>query len=290
MRDLVFRLCLFLGLFVPAAGQASGAEPFRYKEGEHGKGKLKYVDGVPVLILEGSPKEMGEQTGVLAVRQAKPLYNFPRDYFLRECTNEIRRMNPNWKETDLQFKLAVKGAELVVWPKVQKIAVELASNLPEAHRKELEALITAGKADRHQLTAINGMFDLGHISQTGLLAGCSSMIIPPRHSDTGGLLFGRNLDFSHLGSLHEQPADGVPVDRQVEALVRVGRIPGFVGCFTGMNDAGLTIASHEVFEPDTTTLFNPKGVGSPRRTAAFWRSARPSLMPSNFSTGSNAPR
>jgi isopenicillin-N N-acyltransferase like protein len=36
--------------------------------------------------------------------------------------------------------------------------------------------------------------------------------------------------------------------------------PGFVGCFTGMNDAGLTIASHEVFDPNTTALFNPKGV------------------------------
>ena len=33
-------LCLSLVLFVPATGWASGAGPFRYKEGERGKGKL----------------------------------------------------------------------------------------------------------------------------------------------------------------------------------------------------------------------------------------------------------
>ncbi len=36
--------------------------------------------------------------------------------------------------------------------------------------------------------------------------------------------------------------------------------PGFVGSFTGVNDAGLAIASHEVCAPDTATPFNPKGV------------------------------
>jgi predicted choloylglycine hydrolase len=105
------------------------------------------------------------------------------------------------------------------------------------------------------------MFDLGHVAHTGLLTGCSSVIIPPRHSATGGLLFGRNLDFSHLGYLHEYSLLMVyrPKDKTKHAFASAG-FPGFVGCFTGMNDAGLTIASHEVFEPDTTTVFNPQGV------------------------------
>lgn len=60
MRSLFCLLCLSFGLAMPAAGDAPGAEPFRYRAGEHGQGELKYVSGVPVLVLRGSPKEMGE--------------------------------------------------------------------------------------------------------------------------------------------------------------------------------------------------------------------------------------
>ena len=73
MRSLICLLCLCFCLAMLAAGDASGAGPFRYRAGQHGQGELKYVNGVPVLVLRGSPKEMGEQAGVLAARQAKPL-------------------------------------------------------------------------------------------------------------------------------------------------------------------------------------------------------------------------
>ena len=43
-------------------------EPFRFPEGTHGKGELKYRDGLPVLVVAGSPEEMGEQIGVLAIK------------------------------------------------------------------------------------------------------------------------------------------------------------------------------------------------------------------------------
>src|SRR5436190_1220366 len=54
---------------------AARAEPFRYPEAKHGKGELKYVNGVPVLRVEGTPAEVGEQLGVLALKPAAGLFN-----------------------------------------------------------------------------------------------------------------------------------------------------------------------------------------------------------------------
>lgn len=248
-----------LALAAPSPAQPApkpGAERFRYRAGEHGKGKLTYVNGVPVLTLEGHPAEVGEQTGVLAVRQAKPLYNFPRDYFRCECTATLRGAFPKLAAGQIRAM-----EEEVLWPKFQKVAAKLEPNFPGAHRAELDALIKAGQLDRDQLIASNGMFDLGHVPQSELLGGCSSVIIPAEHSATRGPLFGRNLDFSHYGYLHHYSLLMVyrSGDPKRHSFVSAG-FPGFVGCFTGMNDAGLTIASHEVVEPDATTPFNPKGV------------------------------
>src|SRR4029077_14149014 len=58
--------CVWLG----EPGVAQPAEPFRFPEGKHGKGELKYVNGVPVLVLAGTPEEMGEQMGVLGLKPA----------------------------------------------------------------------------------------------------------------------------------------------------------------------------------------------------------------------------
>src|SRR5207249_10385214 len=54
---------VFLAVLVPPA--AAAEKPFRYPEGKHEKGELKYVNGVPVLTVEGTPEEIGAQIGVL---------------------------------------------------------------------------------------------------------------------------------------------------------------------------------------------------------------------------------
>ena len=114
---------------------------------------------------------------------------------------------------------------------------------------------------RGRLVAANGMFDLAHVPPGELLRGCSSVVITPQHSRTKGLLFGRNLDFPHFGYLHRYSLLMVyrSGDPKVHSFASAG-FPGFVGCFTGMNDAGLTIASHEVDDHDLATPLNPKAV------------------------------
>src|SRR5262245_49865790 len=58
-------------LVVLVAAPAKAAEPFRYTEGKHGKGELKYVNDIPVLVVEGTPEEMGEQIGTLALKPSR---------------------------------------------------------------------------------------------------------------------------------------------------------------------------------------------------------------------------
>src|SRR5437660_870613 len=62
----------------PAPGGEAFAPPFRYPEGRHGKGELKYVRGIPVLVVGGTPDEMGEAVGALAVKPAKRALDYPR--------------------------------------------------------------------------------------------------------------------------------------------------------------------------------------------------------------------
>ena len=269
MRGLICLLGLSFGLSLPTAGVAQEAKPFGYPAGKHGKGELKYVGNVPVLLLEGTAAEMGEQIGKLAAGPAaqhpKPaLYDFPRDYFRHELTSEVRRQFPKMPAAGVKFAVAVM--EPGMWANFQKIAGDLKPNFPKDQLAELEALIEAGGLDPKHLIASNGMFDLGHLSPKQLGFGCSSVIIPPQHSAKGGLLFGRNLDYFHFGYLHQysllmvyRPSDKTPSGKAKHRFVSAG-FPGLVGSFTGMNDAGLTIASHDVLEPNTTTLFNPKGV------------------------------
>jgi hypothetical protein len=44
------RLCIASAL-VLLVGSLSAAEPFCYPEAKHGKGELRYVNGVPVLVV-----------------------------------------------------------------------------------------------------------------------------------------------------------------------------------------------------------------------------------------------
>ena len=54
--------CLALCLLLWAGGPGGAAEPFRFPEGKHGKGELKYVNGVPVLVRFGVRLDQVGQT------------------------------------------------------------------------------------------------------------------------------------------------------------------------------------------------------------------------------------
>jgi isopenicillin-N N-acyltransferase-like protein len=90
--------------------------------------------------------------------------------------------------------------------------------------------------------------------------GCSSLMVEAENSTTGGPLFGRNLDFFTLGIIDDSTLVTVQRPTGKHAFASVG-FPGLFGCLSGINDAGLALAVHEVFlSRDGAAMYNPKGV------------------------------
>ncbi len=211
------RLFIACCLMLVDTGAACADEPFRFPEGKHGKGELKYVSGVPVLVVAGTPEEMGEQMGVLGLKPAaKGVAVF--------------------KEVLKQEKLDLLLPLLVAFGNKQL------NKYPEAYRREFEALAKAGGVDRDFLVVANTFSDLRH------LAGCSSLMVAPARSATGGALMGRNWDFPPVPGVHAYSLVIVyrPEGKHPFAVVS---FPGLIaaGCLSsGMNGAGLALGGNHI--------------------------------------------
>jgi hypothetical protein len=69
------------------------AKPFRFPEAKHGKGELKYINGLPVVTLAGTPEEIGEQMRVLTRAAGPYLLTYPMSYLK---TKEPSSSRPSW--------------------------------------------------------------------------------------------------------------------------------------------------------------------------------------------------
>jgi hypothetical protein len=219
---LLALLCLF-----PAAARSAG--PFRFPEARDGKAELKYVNGVPVLTVGGTPEEIGRAVGALAVKPGARVLEYPRD-LLRVLSAE-RVMD--W---------FVKGGN------------GMFRQFPPEYQKELEAMVKAAGVARDPVVVGNTFFDLKKV------VACSAVLVQGERSATGGPLLGRNLDYPSLGYIHQYSLVTVYRPAGKHAFAAVG-FPGLVGCLSGINDAGLSLGVLEVFdvkpgEPN----FNAKGV------------------------------
>jgi len=63
---------------IAVAAAAQQPQERTYREGRYHKGELKYVNDLPVLIVEGTPTEIGEQKAVLTGDAAKVLAGYPK--------------------------------------------------------------------------------------------------------------------------------------------------------------------------------------------------------------------
>src|SRR6187431_1755529 len=94
---------------------AAAAEPFRYTEGKYGGGELRYINDVPVLVLAGTPAEIGEQMGTLA----------------KAAIRDAQRLIDGYIEAKRLTKL---------FPALLKTASTLRGTFPPDHLQELEAI------------------------------------------------------------------------------------------------------------------------------------------------------
>jgi hypothetical protein len=230
-------LCLIVFAGFCIAGLAPGNEPFHFPVGKHGKGELRYVSGIPVLAVEGTPQEIGEQMAILAGKPSQRAITYPKEV--------------------LAYLATPVGLKLV-WPIVVKNGNRLLHNFPADHRQEFEALVRASCLERELLVAVNTMFDLKQDLQA--LFGCSALILEGGRSATGQPIFGRNMDYISLGYLQKYSLVTVCRPRGKHAFASIG-FPALVGSISGMNDAGLALAVLESTgaDPSEGPAFNPDG-------------------------------
>lgn len=225
---MLFRLS-FLGCLFVLCPTARGGEPFRFAEGKHGKGELRYRNGLPVLIAQGTPEEIGEQIGVLAVKPAAA-----------------------------RMKAMAKGAiekrvGPVGWPLLAKVCTGLFQKFPPEYRQEVEATARAGGIDREVLIVANTVADVVH------LGGCSALVVEPARSATGESLLGRNMDTEALADLVEASLVIVRRPAGKHAFVSI-TFPGLLACGSEMNDAGLVLAVNDVWRTkDGSPKLEPRG-------------------------------
>jgi hypothetical protein len=205
-------------------------EPFRFPEGTHGKGELKYRDGLPVLVVAGSPEEMGEQIGVLAIKPvAAKLSGIVKGTISSRVGN-------------------------VGWTLISGACSGLYSKFPPEYRQEIGAMAKAGGVEREVLVVANCIADVQH------LGGCSALVVEPQRSMTGGLLLGRNMDTAPLGELIDASLVIVRRPTGKHAFVSVA-FPGMLMCGSEMNDAGLIIAGNDATTTkDGSPKLEPRGM------------------------------
>lgn len=221
---------LLLVILLSAVSVVRADETRAFQEAHSGKGELKYINDLPVLIVAGTPEEIGRQKAVLTAEVAKKIAEYPR--LLLERSSRKDRL-----------------------PEYLRMSKALSLQLPADYREELKAFAQESGIDRDLGLLANTLADI----YRGSFA-CSSLIVEPERSATDGPLFGRNLDFPTLGLLDKYSLVTVHRPKGKHAFVSIG-FPGMFGCLSGMNDAGLALAVHEVFfARDGAPIFNEKGM------------------------------
>lgn len=229
VRFFLFSVIL-TGLSLRLSTGAWCEELFKYTEGQEGSAQLTYINGMPVLRVEGSPEDIGRQTARLAFTAAPRLANYPRD---------------------LVNFFGGSGA----WPVLLAVAKQFLPNFPPDYRRELEALIAnSNGVDPDLIIAGNTFFDVKKY------IACTSLMVEKSRSASGRVLLGRNLDFPTLGYLQDYSLVTVVRPQGKRAYVSIG-FPGMIGVISGMNDAGLCVVVHEVYaSADGASVLDLKGV------------------------------
>lgn len=210
---------------------ATAVDPTKsFPPAKHGKGELRYVSGIPVLVVRGTPAEMGEQFGTLAVRNAPDLTGLHKR-FLQDSGQEKR------------------------YPFILAMAQKLKPYFPANHAVELEAAVKASGRDESVFLFADTIADL----TSGL--GCATVVVEKGRSKTHGPIFGRNFDWLPTKGITEHTLVVVYKGEGKRAFAAVTISP-IGGVISGMNDAGLSVTINQIRlrRSKDHAAFNWKGV------------------------------
>ena len=191
--------------------------------------ELTSIDMVPVLLLSGSPEQLGEREAKLVADRAKTLLGFAPSFVKRRLGEAA------WRAHVIASRA-------------------LLENAAPRHRQEIAAFQKTSGLSEEELVASQTIYD------TINAFGCSSLIVPADQSSTGGPLLGRNFDYASLGLLHANDLVKVVRPEGKFAFASIG-FPACFGVISGVNEHGLALALHEVRSAaDGSTRFNSEGV------------------------------
>jgi isopenicillin-N N-acyltransferase-like protein len=220
----VWKLAIVIAVFLVSTAWSAEIFP----AAKFGKAELRYIDTIPFVFLEGSPDEIGTQHAALLSKPGKELLDFPRRLFVDE------------------------GMEFF-YPLAAQAGMTLLTNAPARYQQEIAAATKQAKLEPQVFAVANTLLELRRM-------GCSTLIVEPAKSSTGGPLFGRNFDFPPFGVLDRYGVVFVVKPHGKRAFVSVS-YPGLMGVISGMNDAGLCVATLDVYESgDGSSHFDPLGV------------------------------
>jgi len=195
-------------LFVQATyGDAPAPPPLRVEGlSAADRGRVRLVDGIPVLRLSGTPFEIGRQHGAILAPQ-------------------IRFLEKEYVEAMVAPAVGGKG-KLLDWARsVEKF-------IPEAYRQELKGIAAGAGMSYERVLVANTMVDR---FQTVM---CSTVVAAGDATKDREVFFGRNLDFPGRRVLHQMT---VVVVYELEGAAPVASVtwPGLVGVLSGMNGHGV---------------------------------------------------
>jgi predicted choloylglycine hydrolase len=182
--------------------------PFRELEIEHGS--LKLVDGIPVVYVRGTHREMGRALGNLVGLQAVEGHHDYMGVFAPDFKGDLA------------------------------LAREMETRLPRWLCDEMLGFSESCELSYEQLLVGQCFLDIHKV------AACSTIAAHDQLTETGEILMGRNLDFPSLSIADEsnivvvyEPEDGEPYAGVTW--------PGFLGILTGINTRGLALSMMLVY-------------------------------------------
>jgi isopenicillin-N N-acyltransferase like protein len=209
------RLYWLIAIVILSCGQAAlSAQPSKFSPSKFESAELRFVEGIPVVTVEGTPEEIGTRLGTL----------------LKQPIAELLARHDAFAKGfgfSKPIEMLMKTGRLML------------PQFPESHRRELESLVKASGVDLDLLVFGNVMYELSRFPA------CSTLTVERERSTTGGPIFGRNLDFPTFGFLDRYSMLVVYRPQGKHAFASIA-FPGFFGVASGMNDAGLCVAQLEV--------------------------------------------
>ena len=178
------------------------------KKVEHGE--LRWIDGQRVVLLQGTPEEIGKAHGELLRDEAVRCF----DSVLHSFGTVQTVVNGRWFRHDLQQAYA-----------------RLAPHIPEHHKQETRALARSLNLEESLVEAGNVFPEMFH---------CSGFAVFGRATHDGKLYHGRVLDYMTMIGLQDSATTFIVAPTGKIPFANVG-YGGFIGSVSGMNAKAISL-------------------------------------------------